>query len=662
MSASSQGIKVKFTGFLKRVFNKSTPADTAVVDDGPLMEESPAAAEPPPVVATARAAHDSNGGYGGAQAPAAVNGLVLPLKTVLPGFPLELRPKIRKQDAGDLTITVPYDKVLSQLSSGVVKIPFGLIRRAVPQVFAPGIESDQVGVPLPLNEILSRLNPALLTRRPVQKRLEVPAEIESPFAGNGDGLALGVGNTQPEAPAAPAPAGPRAQPATIIVTPTTKSGETTTFRRISPKTMLPQQPAAAAPMSPASLPPPTPLHVPAPSADFEAPIFQRKPAAPPTPPTAASPMLPKPSGADIDEGAIFQRKPLAPQSAPPASQPPIAPVKPAASSMPITPATPPPVEPAAPPRPKDYFASPPVPRSIQPAKPSTPTAPPVAASSGKPAATVATIPLPLAALADTWPDAVRQEIVDSKLVDARLAMPAELVESALKRGRVAFPWKTIRSWVRPVVAMGSTANDSTELELPLSVIAPLFLARQKAAGKQPRPATIDETIPNLFFGLPRPEPATTPKPADTNYYVWGDTSDNARVDDTDFKRKAGGTDFVSRYATPNEIVSRASALEGVAGVLIALPDGLMVANNIPPEFNGDTLAAFLPQIFSKVSQCTKELRMGELNNLNFTIGNVPWKIFRVNAIFFAAFGRAGEPLPAADLAGLAAELDRKRTS
>ena len=75
--------------------------------------------------------------------------------------------------------------------------------------------------------------------------------------------------------------------------------------------------------------------------------------------------------------------------------------------------------------------------------------------------------------------------------------------------------------------------------------------------------------------------------------------------------------------------------------------------------NADTLAAFLPQIFDRVNQCTKELRMGELNNLNFTVGNVPWKIFKVGAIYFAAFGRAGEPLPTAQLAGIAAELDRK---
>jgi hypothetical protein len=49
-----------------------------------------------------------------------------------------------------------------------------------------------------------------------------------------------------------------------------------------------------------------------------------------------------------------------------------------------------------------------------------------------------------------------------------------------------------------------------------------------------------------------------------------------------------------------------------------------------------------------------------LNNINFTVGNVPWKIFRVNAVYFAAFGRAGEQLPSAQLAQLASDLDRKK--
>jgi predicted regulator of Ras-like GTPase activity (Roadblock/LC7/MglB family) len=206
------------------------------------------------------------------------------------------------------------------------------------------------------------------------------------------------------------------------------------------------------------------------------------------------------------------------------------------------------------------------------------------------------------------------------------------------------------------------------LELPLKVVAPPFLAQQKEAGKLQKKLLVDDEIPNLFFGVPRPEsnrPAAAsaavppvPKPADTNFYVWDDATDQARIQDDDVKRgPSPGTRFIAKYATPNEVVSRAAALDGVAGVLIALPDGLMVASRLPAELNGDTLAAFLPQIFGKINQCTKELRMGELNNVNFTVGNVPWKIFRVNAIFFAAFGRAREPLPTAQLAALATELD-----
>jgi predicted regulator of Ras-like GTPase activity (Roadblock/LC7/MglB family) len=105
---------------------------------------------------------------------------------------------------------------------------------------------------------------------------------------------------------------------------------------------------------------------------------------------------------------------------------------------------------------------------------------------------------------------------------------------------------------------------------------------------------------------------------------------------------------------------RAVALPGVAGSVVAMQDGLRVASQAPAELNPDTLAAFLPQIYERVSQCTRELRMGALNNVSFTVGNVPWKIFRVNAVYFAVFGRAGEQLPASQLAQLAAELDRKK--
>jgi predicted regulator of Ras-like GTPase activity (Roadblock/LC7/MglB family) len=268
-------------------------------------------------------------------------------------------------------------------------------------------------------------------------------------------------------------------------------------------------------------------------------------------------------------------------------------------------------------------------------------------------------------MAEAWPEIVRKEIIDSNLVDAKVALPFNAIEQALKQGRIAFTWKTLRGWIKPAVLPAVSAHDSTVLELPLKIVAPLFLARQKEQTKHQQKVSVDEEIPNLFFGFPQAETATpvaaaTARPADTNYYVWDENSDTAHIHESEAKRgPTPGTRFVAKYATPNEVVSRAAGLDGVAGALIALPDGLMVANRLPPEVNADTLAAFLPQIFGKMSQCTKELRMGELNNLNFTVGNVPWKIFRVNAIFFAAFGRAGEPLPTGQLASLAAELDHK---
>jgi predicted regulator of Ras-like GTPase activity (Roadblock/LC7/MglB family) len=298
--------------------------------------------------------------------------------------------------------------------------------------------------------------------------------------------------------------------------------------------------------------------------------------------------------------------------------------------------------------------------------------------------------VPLATLCETWPEVLRGEIVQLNLSEAHVALPVRFIEPALKQGKIAFTWKVLRSWIRPATLPSVSAHDGMVLELPLRIVAPLFLGRQKKAEQPHQKVEVNESIPNLFFGFPQGESAAAvveqvapaapalameensePEAnfapvtrsngaADTNFYVWNETGDAPPVDESAVKKTSPGTDFLTRYATPNEVVSRAAALDGVAGALVALPDGLMVASKLSADLNGDTLAAFLPHIFGKVSQCTKELRMGELNNLHFTVGNVPWKIFRVNAIFFAAFGNAGQPLPTAQLAALAGELDRKK--
>jgi predicted regulator of Ras-like GTPase activity (Roadblock/LC7/MglB family) len=295
-------------------------------------------------------------------------------------------------------------------------------------------------------------------------------------------------------------------------------------------------------------------------------------------------------------------------------------------------------------------------------------------------------------------------------------LPMGVVEAAIKQGKVSFPWQTMRAWIKPQLPPdAASAHDAMVLDLPLKVIIPLFLAEIKGLKPQKKFVLEDDEEPDVFSATrppeaapaaPAPAPAPTPvaarpapapapaapavtsapaapvftvrpppptpaptsapaveaqKSPDTNYFVWNQT-DESPVEDTALFVKKGdspGTAFLNRYATPNQIVDKAASLEGVDGTLIALPDGLLVASRIPPTMNADTIAAFLPQIFARVSQCTRELRLGDLNNLNFTVGNIPWKIFKVGSIYFAAFGRPGEPLPSAKLAVIAAELDRK---
>ena len=92
-------------------------------------------------------------------------GIELPLQPILGGLPLELQPRLKQHDAGALTICIPLEKILAQLSRGAVKISFGELRQAAPDLFTPEADRDRVLVPLPLGEILARLNPALITRR-----------------------------------------------------------------------------------------------------------------------------------------------------------------------------------------------------------------------------------------------------------------------------------------------------------------------------------------------------------------------------------------------------------------------------------------------------------------------------------------------------------------
>ena len=665
--------------------------------------------------------------------PAAVG---IPLRSVLASLPDTLRQRVRQMDVGEAEIFVPTPKIISQIGKGSVKLSFGELRQmAPPGTFTPENDRDRMLVDLPLSEILSRMNPGMLARRPAQRQVEVPAEVVGPFGGKTKvsfstsvmkgpaGQAAPVARTAPE-PGPYSQPSPAARPAAPVaparpvqpVQPAIARTQTQPIPRqpIAPQPAVPAQPIIARVVR--STPPPAapvaPVRPAAPAPKQEVPPVAFAPNAPIQFKRPVSPIAPTPAPALVPETPILRRttpitpaKPVKPVYSPIAPEPeaeiesapeaeveanvevepqvemeveevvdsaPVEtpePFRDQEESLPISSIAPEPI-----PEPAPIRFNPPAAVEVPTPVPA-PVAPPVPMFPGE----TRFLSVSLMELSQAWPDVLLKEIIQQNLSSTFVGLPFGAVEGAIKRGKIAFPWKAIRSWIKPPMPLTPSPHDTVVLELPLKVITPLFLSELKS-GRAQKKVAIDDNIPNLFTGSQplndapevappppvvsaKPAPMSAPakqKPTDTNYFR-KEAEEEKPEDATVFLRKDGtpATEFLKRYATPNEIVTKAAKLPGVEGALIALPDGLLVASQIPPTMNADTIAAFLPQIFGRVTQCTRELRLGDLNNLNFTVGNVPWKIYRVGAIYFAVFGRAGEPLPTAQLVGIAAELDRK---
>ena len=114
--------------------------------------------------------------------------LQLPLQSILAAMPMDLRAKVMQAPPAGTMIAVPLENIAHATAIGSVKIAFGELRRAAPGVFVnSGGEHDHKTVMLPLNEILTRLNLALLSRRSAQKQVEVTEDITGPFGAGGEG-------------------------------------------------------------------------------------------------------------------------------------------------------------------------------------------------------------------------------------------------------------------------------------------------------------------------------------------------------------------------------------------------------------------------------------------------------------------------------------------
>src|SRR5438093_6997017 len=127
------------------------------------------------------------------------------LKPVLLKLPDALRTRVRHPPVGVVQISIPLQKVLTQLQQGSVKISFGELRQASPAgVFAELSDQDQTSIELPLAEILSQLRPEQLPRRAGQRKVEVPETVSGLFGAKGEPLtSIRMGGPSARAPAAP---------------------------------------------------------------------------------------------------------------------------------------------------------------------------------------------------------------------------------------------------------------------------------------------------------------------------------------------------------------------------------------------------------------------------------------------------------------------------
>ena len=274
--------------------------------------------------------------------------------------------------------------------------------------------------------------------------------------------------------------------------------------------------------------------------------------------------------------------------------------------------------------------------------------------------------LPISELSTGWPEPIRGEV--AALNGATISLPSSEVSAGLARGRVAFPWGQLRDWIVPIPPGLSAADPGTELALPLRVLAPAFLKHTKGATESRKRVAVGEDIPALFqdAGKEPSAPAQPPEPAAVapadSLQALASPEAVAATEPAAAQPQPSppvtpvqpacsqtinelfGLPDKSSWS-PMDIVENVSKLPGISGAVVAMQEGLLVAHRLPEHMNGETFAAFLPQIFARLNQYSAEMKLGEVNALTIDAQGVPCQMHRKGEVLFAALGRAGEPLP-----------------
>lgn len=691
-------------GAIKKFFGKSSGSQTTLQTplspaQTPVVKPSVAKGEPAP-----RKSNDRSGPRASGEA------LKFALGGILSQLPAELRGQNPPSEAEGIMISIPEEQVINQLSKGAIKISIGDLRKHVPAgIFTNiGTHDDQM-VQFPLGEALSQLKPEALGRNPNQKQVKVDPLLTDIFGKQGEGL--GSMRIMDKAETLKQSSETKSNPP-VASNPTTPPVVATPVATKPINTALPAPkptPAAAKSVSTAPLATASASGGPiAFSAQTTAALNVSLAPKPKAPASSNSGSVieggrltillseiynewPEPVRQEIEQTNLANSKCELPLNElvdalkqgkiqyswrqirgwlkPALGTDKPSPLANTLLDLPLKVLAPIFLSQNKAATSKQALVPNDIPDVFNKA-PSAPASAPAkaqAAAPAKPAAIatrekIAPLSLKLSDLSAKWPEPLRQEINDLKLSGATLEVPFEAIESGLKTGNVGFLWKQICQWIKNCPAKASaTTFAEIRLEFPLALVAPLFLKARPA--QEQKQAVVPVNIPDLFNAGNEAAAATSAAPATPVPAVSAAPVSPQPVAEVIAKKAPenlaelfGEPD--KRNWTPNDIVHKTSHLPGVAGALIALQDGLLVASCMPPDWKTETIAAFLPQIFGRMHQYTKELKMGELQSVTFSVDQGTLQIYNAGIIYFSVLGRNQVPLPLAELHLIARELSR----
>jgi predicted regulator of Ras-like GTPase activity (Roadblock/LC7/MglB family) len=583
----------------------------------------------------------------------------LQLLAIMSKFPDDLRKLVVKMPPENAMVVLPIPAILRFLPTGSVKMSLAsVMRQAPPGTFSTISPQDKRLVEVPLAEIFKRVSPAILKRRDDQRYSDLAIEGFDIFGDDENPYSLSprVEETEgaeaaPEPPPVPAPV--ISQPRVLQIPPgmVTAPPSVPVGRVVSP----PTQPLAAKPR--ASVPP--------------------APFVPPTPATPTRPPAPVEAAPPVDDGQpplVLPLKDLVsgwPE-----------PIKSEASTLNGTTVSLPSGQvgvglargkvafnwgqirawmnppPTAPTEASDSIELLLPLRVIAPAflkhsKGATPrksaslgedipelfagrnTPPPPAAPAPIPAPASQPEPEPEPAAetpaAESSP--VREEQPPSPPVPAEIPN-ALFAPMRAKSAPAPVPEEESAAEAEPSVVQEAAAMEEPivdEIPAPASVVEETPAVEEEVVPAAPVPAQ-EAVVAPISIAVPAPDVVEHQSLADA-------------------LGQPGKVNW-----SPSEIVNGLAELPQIAGSVVALQEGLVIAHRLPEPLKGEVFAAFLPQIFARINQYSNEMKLGAVDDLLINAHGLPCHLFRVGQVYFAALGKPGEPLPTATLRLCAAAL------